>query len=64
MVNPGLIGDLIVLVLLLSGHRGYNGISSTNGAKVASDKGHPLLIVGALEHGDMADEGGGGVGHF
>jgi len=64
VVNPSLVGDLIVLILLLSRHGGGDGISSTNGAKVASDEGHPLLVVGALESGDTADEEGGGIGHF
>jgi len=64
VVNPSLVGDLIVLILLLSRHGEGNGIPSTDGAKVAGNKGHPLLVVGALEHGNTADEGGGGVEHF
>jgi len=64
MVDPGLIGDLVIYILLLSRFGGGDGIPGTNGAEVASNEGHPLLVVGALKHGDMADEGGGGVGHF
>ena len=64
VVDPGLIGDLIILILLLSRHGDGDGISSTNGVKVASDEGHPLLVVGAFESGGMANENGGDVGHF
>ena len=64
VVDPGLVGNLVIFILFLSGFRGGDGIPSTDGAKVASDKGCPLLVVGAFEHGDMADERGGSVGHF
>ena len=64
VVDLSLVGDLIILILVLSGHGGGDGIPCTDGVKVASNEGRPLLVVGALGHGDAADKGGGGVGHF
>ena len=60
MVDPGLVGDLAILVFLLSEFRGGDGVPSTNGVEVASDEGRPLLVVGVLEYGDMANKGGEG----
>jgi len=62
VVDPSLVGDFVILVLLLSRHGGGDGIPSTNGAKVADDEGCPLLIVGALESGDTGDKRS--IGHF
>jgi len=64
IVDLSLVDDLVMFVLLLSGLFSGDGISGAIGAKVASDKGHPLLVVGALESGNVAGEGGGGDEHF
>jgi len=52
VVNLSLVGDLVILILFLSRHGGGDGISSTDVAKVASNEGHPLFVVGALKSGD------------
>ena len=64
MVNPDLVGDLAVLIVLGRRDGSSDGVPCTNGVKLGSNKGRPLLVVGALESGDMGDEGDVGGGHF
>ena len=57
MVDPGLVGDLAILIIFGSGDGGGDSILCTDGVEVGSDKGCPLLVIGALESGDTGDKG-------